>query len=362
MAPRPSAGSGATPAPGRDVRPSAPAPLVLLDDVSLRALNTFGVQARARRFARLEHEAQVPAALEAAAAASRTLLLGGGSNLLFAGDYDGLVLAVALRGRRVVSRTATECVVEAAAGEPWDPFVRWTLEQGLSGLENLALIPGSVGASPLQNIGAYGVEMCERFDELLAVDRHTGERRVLRAAECRFGYRHSIFKEPQGERWLILSVRFRLALEFTPQLGYAALRAAFPADRPPASAREVADRVSAIRRSKLPDPAQVGNAGSFFENPVVTPAQAAALAERHPGLPHWQAGQGVKLAAAWLIEQCGWKGVRRGDAGVHDRHALVLVNHGNASGAQILALADEIRASVRHRFGVSLRIEPRVVT
>src|SRR5690606_1554115 len=289
--------------------------------------------------------------------------------------------------RRIVADDGDAAIVEAAAGENWHDFVCWTLDQGLGGLENLSLIPGTVGASPIQNVGAYGVEMRERFDSLEAADRRSGERRRLFAEDCRFGYRDSIFKHPEGAHWLVLSVRFRLSRRFEPRLDYGELRAelaaaaaaggaprAAPGDdaNSPAKldARAVAAAVVAIRRRKLPDPAVLGNAGSFFRNPVVEAARADALARSHPDMPRYpaddpdpQAGHAprVKLSAGWLIDRCGWKGFREGDAGVHDRHALVLVNHGAASGAQLLALAERIRESVRERFGVELEPEPTIV-
>jgi len=334
------------------------------EPATLRALNSFGVDARARRLITLSAPADTDAALAAIAGESRVLVLGGGSNLLLAGDFDGAVLHIALRGRRIVSRDDATALVEAAAGEPWHEFVCWTLEQGLSGLENLSLIPGTVGASPIQNIGAYGVEMRESFESLEAVDRATGERRRFAPADCRFGYRDSIFKHPEGARWLILSVRFRLSARFTPRLDYGELRDELGALLPPESepdARDVARAVIAIRRRKLPDPARLGNAGSFFRNPVVDAAKAAALAASHPDLPRYPASPGVKLSAGWLIDRCGWKGHRDGDAGVHAQHALVLVNHGSATGAQLLALAERIRESVAQRFGVELEPEPTIV-
>lgn len=356
------------------------------EPASLKALNSFGVSARAARLITLDDPADLDAALALLASAPRALVLGGGSNLLLAADFDGTVLRVALRGRRIVSDEGDAAVVEAAAGENWHDFVCWTLDQGLSGLENLSLIPGTVGASPIQNIGAYGVEMRERFESLEAVDRRNGERRRLFAGDCRFGYRDSVFKHPEGAHWLILSVRFRLSRRFEPRLDYGELRAEL-AGTP--DARAVAAAVIAIRRRKLPDPGVLGNAGSFFRNPVVDAAQADALARRHPDVPRYPAdddrspdddrppgadasvGAGasasaerrprVKLSAGWLIDRCGWKGFREGDAGVHDRHALVLVNHGAASGAQLLALAERIRDSVRERFGVELEPEPTIV-
>ena len=356
----------------------------------LRALNTFGVAARARRFVPLRDEAQLPHLAELCAHDGLPFVLGGGSNVLFTRDLDEPVVRVALRGIRFVAPIAeavagpavgsgndvaagavarmpvgahgdpSRVVVEAAAGESWDALVRATVAHGLWGLENLALIWGQVGASPIQNIGAYGVEMREAFESLRAMDLRDGSVRTFDAAACRFGYRDSFFKTPAGRGWLVLSVRFALSRTPRPRLDYGELRARLGAA--PVDSATVADAVAAIRRSRLPDPAEVGNAGSFFKNPVIDAAAAAALRERHPGLPVHPAGPNLaKLSAAWLIEQAGWKGVRRGDAGVSARHALVLVNHGAASGAQLLGLARDIQDSVAQRFGVRIEPEPVIV-
>ncbi len=336
--------------------------LTVLENAPLRALNTFGVQAHARRLVRVDDPAQLAQALEIASSAGTPLVLGAGSNVLFAGDVDATVLLLRTRGVEVLGEAEGAALVEAQAGEPWDAFVRWSLAQGLGGLENLALIPGTVGASPIQNVGAYGVEMRERFDGLDALDLSSGARRAFTPADCAFGYRDSVFRRPGGRRWLIERVRFRLEREPRLRLDYGEIRDEL-ARRGIASPgpRDVADAVSAIRRRRLPDPAELGNAGSFFKNPVVAPALADALRGRHPAMPSWPAPGGVKLSAGWLIEQCGWKGRREGDAGVHAAHALVLVNHGAATGAQLLALARSVRASVLERFGVRLEPEPLVV-
>jgi UDP-N-acetylmuramate dehydrogenase len=333
-------------------------------DAPLGALNTFGIAARARVLWRLRDAADLPGLLARLRDDPQgpPLVLGGGSNLLITGDLARPVLQVALAGRRVVAEHGDAVIVEAAAGERWDTFVRWSLAQGAAGLENLALIPGTVGASPIQNIGAYGVELRECFESLDAVDLQTGAARRFDAAECAFGYRDSVFKHPGGERWLITAVRLRLSRRPALRLDYGEIRdelarAGVSAPTPAA----VADAVTAIRRRKLPDPAVLGNAGSFFKNPLVDAATAATLREREPGLPAWPAGDRVKLSAAWMIDRCGWKGHRDGDAGVHAAHALVLVNHGDATGAQLLSLARRIRDSVATRFGVMLEAEPVVV-
>lgn len=338
--------------------------LSIREHASLRGLNSFGVEARARRLVEVEDPRALDTAARMLADDARGMILGGGSNVLFTRDFDGTVLLLRTRGRRVVSSDAEGAIVEAEAGEPWDAFVRWTLDQGLNGLENLSLIPGTVGASPIQNIGAYGVEMRERFAGLDALALDGGTRREFAAADCGFGYRDSVFKGSQAGRWLIARVRFRLSFMPDLRISYgelsSELRASMNDDRAP-TPQQVAHAVRSIRRRKLPDPALLGNAGSFFQNPVVGTGLARALLADNPGMPHWTDQSGVKLSAGWMIERCGWKGFRDGDAAVHAAHALVLVNHGRASGEQILALASRIQASVRERFGIALEPEPRIV-
>ena len=337
---------------------------VRVDDAPLGTLNTFGIRATARALWTLTDPADIDALLPAlhAEADGPLLVIGGGSNLLITGDLGQPVLRVAIPGRRIVEDRGDSVIVEAGAGESWDGFVRWTLGLGLAGLENLALIPGTVGAAPIQNIGAYGVELRDVFDSLDAVDLQTGAHRRFDSADCAFGYRDSVFKQPGGARWLVVAVRLRLSRRPVLHLDYGDLReelARAGIARP--GPTDVADAVSAIRRRRLPDPAVLGNAGSFFKNPLVQPAVATALQAREPGLPAWPAGDLTTLSAAWMIERCGWKGRREGDAGVHAAHALVLVNHGTATGAELLALARRIRDSVRERFGVEIEPEPVVV-
>ena len=348
--------------------------LAIAHDADLAACTTLRVPARARLLATLSDESALPALAGLVDREGRLpLVLGGGSNLLLTGDPAMPVLRVALKGIRVVpdadaaGGTADEVLVEAAAGESWDGLVRATLAQGLCGLENLALIWGSVGAGPVQNIGAYGVELRERFDSLRAVEIATGRVRRFDAADCAFGYRDSVFKHAGGVGWLVLSVRLRMTRRCAPRLEYGELRDELATrgvhpDHEPATAMAIADAVSAIRRRKLPDPETLPNAGSFFKNPVVETAAAQALRERFPAAPvHAVPGGFAKLSAGWLIEHAGFKGARRGDAGVAPQHALVLVNHGHATGAELLALAREIQAAVLQRFGVALEPEPVVV-
>ncbi|PTU73230.1 UDP-N-acetylmuramate dehydrogenase [Pseudomonas mangrovi] len=335
-----------------------------LQDVSLKPYNSLGVEARARQFVEVRGDDELREALRLADASTLPLLLiGGGSNLLLSGDVEALVVRMASRGRRIIADDAAgQVVVEAEAGEPWHPFVLWTLEQGLGGLENLSLIPGTVGAAPVQNIGAYGVELKDRFVSLSALDRQTGEVREFDREQCEFAYRESLFKH-SGGRWLILRVRFALSRAARVHLEYGPVRQRLAEEGvAEPSPMDVSRVICAIRSEKLPDPAQLGNAGSFFKNPLVDAAHAARLASEHPGLVGYPQGDGrVKLAAGWLIEQAGWKGYRLGDAGVHRLQALVLVNHGNASGAEILALARRIQADIAERFGVELEMEPNLI-
>ncbi len=363
---------------GADAAPfSDPPALRIVENAPLERLNTFGVSARARRLIVLEDERQLPEALEAMHGFHARCVVGGGSNVLFAGDFDGAILLVRTRGLTRVDKAdavdgadgadgacASLSLIRAQAGEPWDSTVQWSLGQGLAGLENLAMIPGSTGAAAIQNIGAYGVELCDRFHSLRAIDMDSGEIRHFTPADCRFGYRDSVFKQAGGQRWLILELILRVGHGMRPVLSYGELQALFPNPDQPPAAIEIDRAVRAIRARKLPDPAVLGNAGSFFKNPVVAAPIADELARREPGLPIYSIApdtQLVKLSAGWLIDRCGWKGVRQGDAGVHAAHALVLVNHGTATGRELLNLAELIRSSVHARFGIWLEPEPAIV-
>lgn len=337
--------------------------LVVSESVSLKPFNTFGVEVRARLFAEAHDDAEVREALALASARGIPLqVIGGGSNLLLTADVDALVLRMASRGLRLLGDDGEQVLVEAEAGEPWHPFVLWTLEQGLAGLENLSLIPGTVGAAPMQNIGAYGVEIKDVFAGLTAMDRLSGELRDFSLEECAFGYRDSLFKREVG-RWLILRVRFKLSRALSLHLDYGPVRQRLQeqgVDAP--TALDVSRAICSIRSEKLPDPAQLGNAGSFFKNPLVPAGLAERLRGEHADLVAYPQADGqVKLAAGWLIERAGWKGYRDGDAGVHRLQALVLVNYGAATGLQLLDLAQRIQANVAERFGVVLEMEPNLL-
>lgn len=352
------------PARGR-YNPALMKPLPTIQhDVSLRKLNTFGIDAQARTFVRVNAIADLEAiAADPQLSVLQRLILGGGSNLLLTKDVSGLVLHMANTGRMIVSQATEHVIVCAQAGENWHDFVQWTLAQGLPGLENLSLIPGSVGAAPIQNIGAYGSDLSEFFHSLTIFDFQTGETRELSRDDCQFGYRDSVFKHALRDQAVILDVSFALPRQWQPNLRYAELATALSSQglsQP--SAQDIADAVISIRRRKLPDPAHVGNTGSFFKNPVVSTEQHAQLLAKHPQLVCYaQADGSVKLAAGWMIDQCGWKGRSLGAAGVHERQALVLVNLGGATGAEVLTLAKKISDDVRARFGVFLETEPVIV-
>jgi UDP-N-acetylmuramate dehydrogenase len=336
-------------------------PLPVQRDFSLRTLNTFGIDAAASAYLPVT-EVDLLRAVRNDKLLSKMprLVLGGGSNLLLTRDFPGLVLHMRNTGITVTYADEHTTHVCAAAGENWHRLVLWTLEQGLGGLENLSLIPGSVGASPVQNIGAYGVEIKDVLLNVTIYDFIDDEVRVLPNAACGFGYRDSVFKHALLNRAVVLDVTFALPKQWQPHLGYAdvAQTLAAAGQKHPGPT-QISDAVIAIRSAKLPDPAVIGNAGSFFKNPLVSSQQRDVLLSQYPGLvSHLQADGNFKLAAGWLIDQCGWKGKQMGAAGVYPRQALVLVNNGGATGAEILALARAIQSDVHIRFDVALEPEP----
>ena len=330
---------------------------------SLKALNTFAVEARATYFTEAhDDQAVIEAIYEARRLDVPLWILGGGSSLVLTGDVDALVLRMASRGVRVLEDDGKRVVIEAEAGEPWHPFVLRSLELGLAGLENLSLIPGTVGAAPIQNVGAYGVEIKDVFAGLTALDRQTGNLVEFDLDTCEFSYRDSLFKRQAG-RYVILRVRFVLRRAAVLSLEYGPLRQWLQQhDVPSPTPTDVSRAICSIRSEKLPDPRVLGNAGSFFKNPLIPQSTADALLAQYPSLVAFPQPDGqVKLAAGWLIERAGWKGYREGDVGVHSLQALVLVNYGQATGQQILHLAEKIQADILERFGVRLEIEPNVV-
>ena len=335
----------------------------ITEDADLTRRNSFRVPARTQWLIEVDDAAALPEVFGFdAIRRAPQLILGEGSNLLFTRDWPGAVLAMTARGIRILDDRDDLARVRVEAGENWNDFVHWSLGRGFAGLENLILIPGSTGAAPIQNIGAYGVEVCEFIAAVEAFDRRGGQLVRLDNTGCAFAYRDSIFKR-EPDRYLVCAVEFLLPRQRELRVDYAGVReelAAMRIDTPSHAA--IADAVMRLRTRKLPNPAEIGNAGSFFKNPVVAANQADALLRGHARMPAWPAPDGQrKLSAAWLVEICGFKGFREGDAGVSDRHALVLVNHGSATGAQIWTLAEKIIAAVQARFGVRLEPEPRIV-
>ena len=353
-------------------------------NVPLQSFNTFGIVAKALSLVRVHSEADIAQVLaDPALRGTPTFVLGGGSNIVLTGDVRPLVLKVEIMGKHLLRETDRAWIVEAGAGENWHDLVAWTLENGYPGLENLALIPGTVGASPVQNIGAYGVELQDRFESLDAVDLTTGQTFTLDAAQCAFGYRDSVFKHQsiaaatgkpgfglEGKA-LITRVRFALPKNWKPVFGYADIEKKMtqygldPASIQP-TALQIYEWICEIRRAKLPNPEVIGNAGSFFKNPTVSAEQCADIIQREPKIVHYKLADGsVKLAAGWLIDACGWKGKSIGNAGVYERQALVLVNRGGRSnpvtGGEVMTLAKSIQTSVYERFGILLEHEPVVV-
>ncbi|NDY94460.1 UDP-N-acetylmuramate dehydrogenase [Wenzhouxiangella limi] len=329
-------------------------------DADLAALSTFRLPARAAEVIFLDNLDQ----LAGLSYGHPLLVLGGGSNTIFLANWTGTVLVNRLRGISVERASQRDSRVRVAAGENWHRLVRWCLDHGLHGLENLALIPGSVGAAPIQNIGAYGVEIADVLESVTAWDWRQNRLRQLPAEACGFGYRASRFRDADRGRFLITSITLRLRHEFRPQIGYQSLAAELKrrhGDRIPGP-RALTAAVMRLRRHRLPDPARLANAGSFFKNPVVSGDFASSLLSDHPHLPHWTMADGqVKLAAGWMIEQRGWKGKSVGAAAVYPNHALVLINRGGASAQQLGALVDAIRADIQRSFGVRLEPEPILI-
>lgn len=334
-------------------------------NVSLRQFNTFGLDANGEFFVQVTDIGSLQVLLQQAQVqALPKFVLGGGSNMLLVGDIPGLVIHNRIKGRRVLQEDAETVVVAVGGGEGWHDWVMFALENGWGGLENLSLIPGNVGAAPIQNIGAYGVELKDVFAHLQAMDLQTGEIRKFDRDECAFGYRDSVFKRDFRGRYIIVEVAFTLQkAPHALNLDYGAIKDELAnAGVTVPTIRDVSDAVIAIRRSKLPDPAQIGNAGSFFKNPEVPKTQFDALKAMHPSLPGYVVDAvTMKIPAGWLIEQAGWKGKRLGNHGVHAQQALVLVNYGGAKGRDLLALSAAIMQDIFDRFGIALEREVNVV-
>lgn len=332
------------------------------ENLSLKSWNTFGIDVKARYFAECTSVDDIVTLLADDTFSRLPLVvLGGGSNILFTDDVQGVVLKMDMQDIRLIGETDTTVILEADAGVDWDSFVQHAVSNHLSGVENLALIPGTCGASPIQNIGAYGVEVKDVIYRVDALNRETIQREVFINAACKFGYRDSIFKRESKDRYIILSVQYQLQKQFKPNIKYGAIRQELDAkgvDAP--SMMDVYQAVCAIRQSKLPDPKEMGNAGSFFKNPYISNEQYLQLKSKHPDIVAYAEQDRWKIAAGWLIEQCGLKGYRSGDAGVHTKQALVLVNYGSATGQDILALANKVQQMVLDTFGITIEMEVNI--
>ncbi len=334
------------------------------ENVSLRPYNTFGFEARARYFVAVTTVGQLQELLrDPRWATTPKWILGGGSNVLLTQDVDALVIRIEIKGTEIVNEDDNQIWLRVGAGENWHAFVLYCVMKGYGGVENLSLIPGTVGAAPMQNIGAYGVEIKDVFQELEAVETATGALRTFDAAACAFGYRESVFKTSLKDQYIITSVTFRLQKKPVYNVSYGDIQKTLDGmGVAEPSVTAISEAVTKIRRSKLPDPAQIGNAGSFFKNPEIPKVQFEALQISFPAVPGYPVdGDKVKVPAGWLIEQAGWKGHRAGTVGVHDRQALVLVHHGQGTGQEIKALAEKVQASVQEKFGIRLTPEVNFV-
>ena len=333
------------------------------NDFSLKGFNTFGIDVRAKEFVVVNsHQDLFDLILKRDLAKEKFLMLGGGSNILFTKDFDGLLIKNEITGIEIMKEDAQQVLVRVGAGMIWHEFVLYCIERGWGGLENLSLIPGTLGASPIQNIGAYGVEVKDLIVEVEGIDLIQKNTRTIKSQECEFAYRSSVFKTSLKNSFLITAVVFRLNKQHQLHVEYGAIRdelARMKVDHP--TIKDVSNAVINIRQSKLPDPKNIGNAGSFFKNPVVSAKKLHDFKSIHPGIISFPFGNDFKLAAGWLIEQAGWKGYREGNVGCHEKQALVLVNHGNASGLEILQLAQKIQQSVYSKFGVELEMEVNVI-
>ena len=334
------------------------------EKVSLAHFNSFAVPICADELYVLDSINRLEEILTLLAERDKRLILGGGSNVLFRDNFHGLVVLNQLKGIDVIEDNSDSVLLEVAAGENWHRFVRWCIKRDYYGIENLSLIPGTVGASPIQNIGAYGVEVEKYIDSLTAIDLHTGKAIKIEKQACQFSYRDSIFKH-ELDRYLIIAVRFKLSKVFSPVLEYAGIKEKLlqsDSNLSTVTAYQISEAICALRRVKLPDPSTIGNAGSFFKNPVVSIDKYTHLKAHHPSIPMYRTSEGdVKIPAAWMVEQCGFKGYRLGDAGVYQQHALVLVNYGGASGKQIWDIARTIQKAVKNMYGINLVPEPRIL-
>ena len=330
-------------------------------NISLKAYNTFGIDVSARQFAEINSLSDLKEIIQTT---KDFFILGGGSNILLTNDVKRLVVHLNLKGKKIIKATETDVLIEVAAGENWHDFVLWCIDNNFGGIENLSLIPGNVGTAPIQNIGAYGVEQKDTMYELKALDIATNKLKIFKNKDCNFGYRNSVFKNDLKGRYIITSVTFKLTKK-THQLNtsYGAIQSELDKNKISSpTIRDISNAVIAIRQSKLPDPKEIGNSGSFFKNPVIPTSDFEHLLSKHPEAPHYKiSDKEVKVPAGWLVEQCGFKGKRYGDAGIHKKQALVLVNYGTATGKEIFDLSKQIQKTVLEKFGIALEAEVNVI-
>ena len=338
--------------------------MTIQENVSLKPFNTFGIDAKARYFLEVKNKKEIIEALyEKKFSFNKRLILGGGSNLLFTKDFDGVVIKVNIKGIKKIKENDDFVWIKAGSGENWHDLVLFAIENKLGGIENLSLIPGSVGAAPLQNIGAYGVELKDTIHEVKALNIPNSEIHVFDKYDCRFGYRDSIFKNEAKDKYVILSITLKLSKKPTYHVEYGAIKDTLAQNNiTELSVKAISDAVISIRQSKLPNPKEIGNAGSFFKNPEINIKLFNIIKAENPDIPSYPINeQLVKVPAGWLIEKAGWKGFRKGEIGVHAKQALVLVNYGNGTGLEIKNLSEKIQKSILEKFGVKLEAEVNFV-
>ncbi|WP_313386654.1 UDP-N-acetylmuramate dehydrogenase [Chishuiella sp.] len=334
------------------------------ENYSLKLYNTFGIEAKAKYFAEVSTLQDLKNILSFRRENNLPILfIGGGSNMLFVNDFSGIVLKLNLKGIDILNEDEEYVYVHAQGSENWHQFVQWTLMQDFGGLENLSLIPGNVGTAPMQNIGAYGVEVKDYITEVQTLDLDTGKERIFKNEDCNFGYRESIFKNELKGQYVLVGVTFKLTKNnHVLHIDYGAIKSELEQEQVISpTIQDISAAVIRIRESKLPDPSQIGNSGSFFKNPVITDVEFDEIIKNNPDISYYKTDSGVKLAAGWLIENAGWKGKRFGDAGVHDKQALVLVNYGNATGKEIYDLSQQIIDDVQSKYAVTLTREVNII-
>jgi UDP-N-acetylmuramate dehydrogenase len=330
-------------------------------NISLKAYNTFGIDVSASQFTEINTLSELKEIIQTK---KDFFILGGGSNILLTNDVKKLVVHLNLKGKKIIKATETDVLIEVAAGENWHDFVLWCIDNNFGGIENLSLIPGNVGTAPIQNIGAYGVEQKDTMYELKALEINTNQLKTFKNEDCNFGYRNSVFKNDLKGEYIITNVTFKLTKK-THHLNtsYGAIQSELDKNEISSpTIKDVSNAVIAIRKSKLPDPKEIGNSGSFFKNPVISTADFEHLLSNHPEAPHYKISDSeVKVPAGWLVEQCGFKGKRYGDTGIHKKQALVLVNYGTATGKEIFDLSKQIQKTVLEKFGIALEAEVNVI-